>query len=77
MRYSKRSKKTRWLPPRSLRCMLPPLRGGAKVVVIASCAQAWREVIGRDLEVLHALAGLARERYWADGRRLRPVEVVR
>ena len=35
-----------------------------------------REQIRRDVEVLHALAGLA-ERYWADVRRLRPREVVR
>jgi ubiquinone biosynthesis protein len=34
------------------------------------------QVIGRDLEVLHALAALA-QRYWAEGRRLRPLEVVR
>ncbi len=51
------------------------LRGGAKVVVKV-LRPGMAEVIGRDLEVLHALAGLA-ERYWADGRRLRPVEVVR
>ena len=51
------------------------LRGGAKVVVKV-LRPGMSEVIGRDLEVLHALAGLA-ERYWADGRRLRPVEVVR
>ncbi len=34
-----------------------------------------RQQIERDLEVLYALARLAR-RYWPDGRRLRPVEVV-
>ncbi len=51
------------------------LRGGAKVVVKV-LRPGMSEVIGRDLEVLHALAGLA-ERYWADARRLRPVEVVR
>jgi ubiquinone biosynthesis protein len=34
-----------------------------------------REVIKRDLEVLYALAGLA-QKYWPEGRRLRPVEVV-
>ena len=51
------------------------LRGGAKVVVKV-LRPGMSQVIGRDLEVLHALAGLA-ERYWADGRRLRPVEVVR
>jgi ubiquinone biosynthesis protein len=51
------------------------LRGGAKVVVKV-LRPDMAQVIGRDLEVLHALAGLA-ERYWADGRRLRPVDVVR
>ena len=35
-----------------------------------------RTQIRRDLEVLHALAGLA-QRYWQEGRRLRPREVVR
>jgi ubiquinone biosynthesis protein len=35
-----------------------------------------REVIERDLEVLYALADLA-QRYWAESRRLRPVEIVR
>ena len=34
-----------------------------------------RQQIERDLEVLHAFARLA-QRYWPDGRRLRPVEVV-
>ncbi len=34
-----------------------------------------REVIQRDLEVLYALADLA-QRFWADARRLRPVEIV-
>ena len=35
-----------------------------------------REMIERDIEVLYALARLAR-RYSTEGRRLRPVEVVR
>jgi len=34
-----------------------------------------RQQIKRDLEVLHTVARLA-QRYWPDGRRLRPVEVV-
>ena len=51
------------------------LRGG-KDVVVKVLRPDMALVIGRDLEVLHALAGLA-ERYWIDGRRLRPVEVVR
>ncbi|GAC1461012.1 MAG: ubiquinone biosynthesis regulatory protein kinase UbiB [Steroidobacteraceae bacterium] len=33
------------------------------------------EIIVRDLEVLYAIAGLA-HRYWAESRRLRPVEIV-
>ena len=39
------------------------------------CGPGMREAIDRDLEVLHALAGLAEE-YWPDSRRLRPREVV-
>jgi ubiquinone biosynthesis protein len=35
-----------------------------------------RALIRRDVDVLHSLAALA-DRYWADGRRLRPREVVR
>jgi ubiquinone biosynthesis protein len=35
-----------------------------------------REIIERDLEVLHALAALA-DQYWTEARRLRPIEVVR
>ena len=44
-------------------------------VVVKVLRPGMRAVIGRDLEVLHALAGLA-ERYWADSRRFRPTEVV-
>jgi ubiquinone biosynthesis protein len=50
---------------------LPDGRG----VVVKVLRPGMREVIGRDLEVLHALAGLAEE-YWPDSRRLRPREVV-
>ena len=50
------------------------LPGGAEVVVKV-LRPGMREVIGRDLEVLHALADLA-QRYWAEGRRLRPRELV-
>ncbi len=50
------------------------LPGGAEVVVKV-LRPGMRAVIERDLEVLHALAGLA-HRYWAEGRRLRPREVV-
>ena len=44
-------------------------------VVVKVLRPGMREVIGRDLEVLHALAALA-ERYWTDSRRFRPKEVV-
>jgi ubiquinone biosynthesis protein len=44
-------------------------------VIVKVLRPGMREVIGRDLEVLHALAGLA-DRYSTEGRRLRPIEVV-
>ena len=44
-------------------------------VVVKVLRPGMAAVIGRDLEVLHALAALA-ERYWPDARRLRPREVV-
>ncbi|MGQ0384048.1 MAG: ubiquinone biosynthesis regulatory protein kinase UbiB [Gammaproteobacteria bacterium] len=50
------------------------LRDGREVVVKV-LRPGMREVIGRDLEVLHTLAGLA-EDYWPDSRRLRPREIV-
>lgn len=46
-----------------------------RAVVVKVLRPGMREVIGRDIEVLHALAALA-ERYWADSRRFRPTEVV-
>ncbi len=51
------------------------LRSG-KEVVVKVLRPDMAQIIGRDLKVLHALAALA-QRYWAEGRRLRPVEVVR
>ena len=51
------------------------LRSG-KDVVVKVLRPDMALIIGRDLEVLHALAALA-QRYWTEGRRLRPVEVVR
>jgi ubiquinone biosynthesis protein len=51
------------------------LRSG-KDVVVKVLRPDMALIIGRDLEVLHALAALA-HRYWTEGRRLRPVEVVR
>jgi ubiquinone biosynthesis protein len=50
------------------------LRDGREVVVKV-LRPGMREIIGRDLEVLHALAGLA-EDYWPGSRRLHPREVV-
>ena len=44
-------------------------------VVVKILRPGMREVIDRDVEVLQALASLA-NRYWEQGRRLRPVEVV-
>ncbi len=44
-------------------------------VVVKVLRPGMREAIARDLEVLHALAGLAQD-YWPDARRLRPREVV-
>ncbi|MGH8309504.1 MAG: ubiquinone biosynthesis regulatory protein kinase UbiB [Steroidobacteraceae bacterium] len=44
-------------------------------VVVKVLRPGMREMIGRDLEVLHALAALARD-YWPESRRLRPDEVV-
>jgi len=46
-----------------------------KEVVVKVLRPGMREVIERDLEVLHALADLA-ERYWHEGRRLKPRELV-
>jgi ubiquinone biosynthesis protein len=50
------------------------LRSGEEVVVKVLRPNVQAEV-ERDLEVLYAVARLA-ERYWRDGRRLRPVELV-
>jgi ubiquinone biosynthesis protein len=44
-------------------------------VVVKVLRPGMRAVIERDLEVLHALADLA-ERYWREGARLRPREIV-
>jgi ubiquinone biosynthesis protein len=46
-----------------------------RAVVVKVLRPGMRKVIGRDIEVLHALAALA-ERYWAESRRFRPTEVV-
>jgi ubiquinone biosynthesis protein len=46
-----------------------------RAVVVKVLRPGMREIIGRDIQVLHALAALA-ERYWADSRRFRPTEVV-
>ena len=44
-------------------------------VVVKVLRPGMQEQIQRDLEVLHALAGLA-HRYWSESRRLRPREIV-
>jgi ubiquinone biosynthesis protein len=44
-------------------------------VIVKVVRPGIQPVIERDIELLYYLAGLA-ERYWADGRRLRPTEVV-
>ena len=44
-------------------------------VVVKILRPGVRQIIERDLEVMLAVARLA-ERYWVDGRRLRPIEVV-
>src|SRR5580704_7275805 len=46
-----------------------------KEVVVKVLRPGMRERIGRDLEVLYALAGLAHS-YWSEARRLRPLEIV-
>jgi ubiquinone biosynthesis protein len=51
------------------------LKDGRQVVVKV-LRPGMAQVIRRDLEVLYALAALA-ARYWTDGRRLRPLEVVK
>jgi ubiquinone biosynthesis protein len=54
-----------------------PLNGAkTREVVVKVLRPGMREVICRDLEVLHQLAHIA-ERHWEGSRRLRPVEVVR
>ena len=50
------------------------LKDGSDVIVKV-LRPGMREIIGGDLEVLHALARLA-DRYSTEGRRLRPIEVV-
>ncbi len=50
------------------------LKDGREVIVKV-LRPSMREVIQRDLEVLYTMAGLA-DRYWSEGKRLRPLEVV-
>ena len=61
-------------PRRSHRCTWRALLDG-KEVVVKVLRPGMRERIGRDLEVLYALAGLAHS-YWSEARRLRPLEIV-
>jgi ubiquinone biosynthesis protein len=54
-----------------------PLNGAkTREVVVKVLRPGMREVISRDLEVLHELARIA-DRHWEGSRRLRPMEVVR
>ncbi len=48
---------------------------GGREVVVKVLRPGMRALIERDLEVLYALADLA-HRYWREGRRLRPLEIV-
>ncbi|MGO9850606.1 MAG: ubiquinone biosynthesis regulatory protein kinase UbiB [Steroidobacteraceae bacterium] len=48
---------------------------GGQEVVVKVLRPGMHAIIERDLEVLHALAELA-QRYWSEGRRLRPRELV-
>ncbi|MBV8341211.1 MAG: ubiquinone biosynthesis regulatory protein kinase UbiB [Gammaproteobacteria bacterium] len=48
---------------------------GGEEVVVKVLRPGMRRIIERDLEVLHALADLA-QRYWSEGRRLKPRELV-
>ena len=52
-----------------------PTPAPGREVIVKVLRPGMRELIGRDLEVLYALAALA-ERYWSEGRRLRPLEIV-
>ncbi len=49
---------------------------GGEDVVVKILRPGMRAIVERDLEVLEALAALAHS-YWEDGRRLRPIEVVK
>jgi len=49
---------------------------GGKQVVVKVLRPGVSKQVRRDLELMHALASIA-HRYWEDGRRLRPKEVVR
>lgn len=51
------------------------LKDGREVIVKV-LRPGIEKIIRRDVDLLYAFAGLA-QRYWPDGRRLRPVEVVR
>ncbi len=51
-------------------------RRDGREVVVKVLRPGMREQIGRDLDVMDAMAALA-ERWWPEARRLRPIEVVR
>jgi ubiquinone biosynthesis protein len=51
-------------------------RGEIKQVIVKVLRPGIEKIIRRDVQLMYIFAGLA-QRYWPDGRRLRPVEVVR
>jgi len=51
-------------------------RGEIKQVIVKVLRPGIEKIIRRDVQLMYVFAGLA-QRYWPDGRRLRPVEVVR
>ncbi len=51
-------------------------RGETKQVIVKVLRPGIEKTIRRDVQLMYVFAGLA-QRYWPDGRRLRPVEVVR
>ena len=75
-RYSRHSSATRWPRPRWRRCISPrcPTHGGREVAV-KILRPGIAPVIDHDIALLDTLAGLL-ERLWADGKRLKPREVV-
>jgi ubiquinone biosynthesis protein len=51
-------------------------QGETKEVIVKVLRPGIEKTIRRDVELMYTFAALA-QRYWPDGRRLRPIEVVR